>query len=85
MNAGHIRKNQEIVTAMGMDIPNKGKPIEPYEVANSMLYLGSEDASMVTGEVLMVDGAQSLTNDRFDDYSHALLKAYRQAKAEQKR
>jgi len=68
---------------MGLDLPHRGTPIEPFEVANSMLFLGSDDASMITGEILKVDGAQSLTNNRYDDYSGALLRAYRQLKAAQ--
>jgi len=33
-----------------------------------MLWLASEDASFVTGEILTVDGGQSLTSNNFSDY-----------------
>lgn len=44
-------------------------PNTPTEVADSILFLGSNDASFTTGEILVVDGGQSLTNDRFDDFT----------------
>jgi hypothetical protein len=34
-----------------------------------MLFLGSNDASMISGEITVVDGGQSLTNDRYDDFT----------------
>lgn len=38
-----------------------GRLIEPIEVARSILFLSSDEASGITGAVLMVDGGQSLS------------------------
>jgi enoyl-[acyl-carrier-protein] reductase (NADH) len=40
----------------------------PVDVANAMLWLGSDEASFVTGEILVVDGGQSLTTNKYEDY-----------------
>jgi hypothetical protein len=40
-----------------------------------MLFVGSEDAQMMSGEILVLDGGQSITSNRFDDYSANLKKA----------
>jgi len=54
---------------MGKDVPLGGLPNNPDDVAHSLLYLGSDDAKIITGEVMVVDGGQSLTDDRFDDFT----------------
>lgn len=41
---------------------------EASEVAKTMLWLGSEDASFVTGEILVMDGGQSLTTTAYWKY-----------------
>ncbi len=38
------------------------------DVAKSLLWLASSDASFTTGEILTVDGGQSLTTNRYGDY-----------------
>ena len=57
---------------LGRDVPLGGVPNSPADVAYSLLFLGSADASMITGEILKVDGGHSLTNDRFGDYTNSL-------------
>ena len=57
---------------MGRDVPLGGKPIEPSEVAYSLLFLGSDDCQMMNGEVTVVDGGLSLTTDRYDDFTRSL-------------
>lgn len=47
---------EEVVKAISAKIPI-GRPGEPEEVANAFLYLASDLASYVTGEILSVDGA----------------------------
>ncbi len=47
---------QQVVDAISAKIPI-GRPGEPEEVANAFLYLASDMASYVTGEILSVDGA----------------------------
>lgn len=47
---------QQTVDAISAKIP-VGRPGEPEEVANAFLYLASDLASYVTGEILSVDGA----------------------------
>lgn len=41
---------------------------EAVEVGKTMLWLGSEDASFVTGEILVMDGGQSLTTTNYFKY-----------------
>lgn len=41
---------------------------EPQEIADTMLWLGSEDASFVNGECMEIDGGQSLTDDTYFDF-----------------
>ena len=38
---------------------------EPKDVANAMLWLASGEASFVTGEILIVDGGQHLTTNKY--------------------
>ena len=47
---------QQTVDAISAKIP-LGRAGEPEEVANAFLYLASDLASYVTGEILSVDGA----------------------------
>lgn len=47
---------QQMIDAISEKIPF-GRPGEPAEVANTFLYLASDMASYVTGEILSVDGA----------------------------
>lgn len=47
---------QQMVDAISAKIP-LGRPGEPEEVANAFLYLASDLAAYVTGEILSVDGA----------------------------
>jgi 3-oxoacyl-[acyl-carrier protein] reductase/7-alpha-hydroxysteroid dehydrogenase len=47
---------QQVVDRISATIP-VGRPGEPEEVANAFLYLASDMASYVTGEILSVDGA----------------------------
>ena len=47
---------EAVIQAISATIP-LGRPGEPEDVANAFLYLASEMASYVTGEILSVDGA----------------------------
>jgi NAD(P)-dependent dehydrogenase (short-subunit alcohol dehydrogenase family) len=66
------KQNTEVVNKLGLDVPLGGRPIEPSEVAYSLLFLGSDDCQMVNGEVTVVDGGLSLTTDRYDDFAKSL-------------
>lgn len=59
---------------MSQDVPLLGQANLPSDVAHSMLFIGSEDAKMINGEIMVVDGGQSITTDRYDDYTKNLLK-----------
>jgi hypothetical protein len=37
-------------------------------VARAILWLASDDASFITGEILTVDGGQALTSNNYGDY-----------------
>ena len=50
---------EEVVKRISMGIP-LGRAGEPEEVANAFLYLASDLASYVTGEILSVDGASKV-------------------------
>ena len=41
-------------------------------MAKTMLWVGSDEASFITGEILTVDGAQSLTSNNFGDFQAQL-------------
>lgn len=47
---------EQVVQAISAKIP-LGRPGEPEDEANAFLYLASDMASYVTGEILSVDGA----------------------------
>ena len=38
------------------------------DVAMQMLWLGSTDASFVTGEVVVMDGGMGISNPAYEDY-----------------
>ena len=60
---------QAIIDRLLFSIP-AGRPGKPEEIAKSMLWLCSEDASYINGHALVVDGAASLgtAGTRFDDH-----------------
>lgn len=45
---------------------------QPSDVARAILWLASDDASFVTGEIMTIDGGQSLTSNNFSDYLKTL-------------
>lgn len=49
-------------------MPLMGELIKPGEVANTMLWLASNDASFITGEIFTVDAGQSLTTNKYEDF-----------------
>jgi NAD(P)-dependent dehydrogenase (short-subunit alcohol dehydrogenase family) len=49
-------------------LPNQSRINQPDDVAKSLLWLGSDDASFITGEILVMDGGQSLTTTNYFKY-----------------
>lgn len=43
------------------------------DCANAILFLASDDASIITGEIMVVDGGQSLAPNNYDEYVKAAL------------
>lgn len=65
------QNNQRIVYT-GKDVPLGAKPNQVSDVADTLLFVGSDDAQMMTGQTTVVDGGQSLTTNRQDDYLYWL-------------
>lgn len=67
-------ENRKFLFEAQQDVPLLGMLNHPGEVANSLLFLASADSSFTTGEILVIDGGQSLTTDRYDDYMRLLTR-----------
>lgn len=67
-----LAENKKYLFDASQDVPLLGKLNHPAEVASSLLFLASADSSFTTGEILVMDGGQSLTTDRYDDYIRLL-------------
>jgi NAD(P)-dependent dehydrogenase (short-subunit alcohol dehydrogenase family) len=63
VTTGDSANLQEASTRVGRGAP-LGRPGQPLDVANAALYLASDDASWVSGAVLVVDGASEVIGDR---------------------
>ena len=70
------QENATFLKDSANDVPLLGQLNNPKEVANSILFLASDDASFITGEILTMDGGQSLTTDTYDDYTAMLKSVY---------
>lgn len=64
--------NEHYLKESSRNVPLMERLNNPKEVAESLLFLASDDASFVTGEILTIDGGQSLTTDAYDDYAAEL-------------
>lgn len=65
-------ENKNFLFDAQQDVPLLGQLNHPIEVANALLFLSSSDSSFTTGEILVMDGGQSLTTDKYDDYVRLL-------------
>ena len=71
-------ENQTYLNEAAAQVPLMGQLNAPKEVAESILFLASDDASFCTGEIMTVDGGQSLTTDTYDDYCAVLKSVYQE-------
>ena len=71
-------ENKVYLEDKARDVPLLGQLNQPKEVAETLLYLASDDASFCTGEIMTVDGGQGLTTDQYDDYCAMLKSIYQQ-------
>ena len=71
-------ENQTYLDEAAAQVPLMGQLNDPKEVADSLLFLASDDASFCTGEIMTVDGGQSLTTDSYDDYCAMLKSVYQE-------
>jgi 3-oxoacyl-[acyl-carrier protein] reductase len=67
-----VMENKKFLYDAQQDVPLLGQLNHPEEVANALLFLASPDSSFTTGEILVIDGGQSLTTDKYDDYVRLL-------------
>jgi len=67
-------ENRNFLQDSAQDIPLLNLLNHPGDVARSMLFLGSEEASFITGEILVMDGGQSLTSNNYPNYIKSLSK-----------
>jgi 3-oxoacyl-[acyl-carrier protein] reductase len=65
-------ENRRFLFEARQDVPLQNQLNHPAEVANSLLFLASSDSSFTTGEILVIDGGQSLTTNKYDDYVRLL-------------
>ena len=68
-------QNRTFLIEAGLDVPLQNQLNQPSEVAKAMLWLSSSDASFITGEILTIDGGQSLTSNDYPDYLRLLAQA----------
>ena len=69
------QQNKTFLAEASQDVPLQNSINQPKDVARAILWLASEDASFVTGEILTVDGGQSLTTNNYSDYLKELEQA----------
>ena len=69
-------ENKQYLEEAASQVPLLGQLNAPKEIAETILFLASEDASFCTGEIMTVDGGQSLTTDTYDDYCAMLKSIY---------
>eukprot|EP00831_Metopus_contortus_P016940 TRINITY_DN17130_c0_g1_i3.p3 TRINITY_DN17130_c0_g1~~TRINITY_DN17130_c0_g1_i3.p3 ORF type:complete len:109 (+),score=19.39 TRINITY_DN17130_c0_g1_i3:150-476(+) len=61
-----------------------GKKIcDPMDVADSILWLASEEASYVSGEIMVMDGGQSLTTDLYEPHMKDMISSLSRLGSEQ--
>jgi NAD(P)-dependent dehydrogenase (short-subunit alcohol dehydrogenase family) len=57
-------QNREYMEKMGTyNLLGENKVVQPTDIVNSMLFLASEDAKFITGEIIKVDNGFSLNHD----------------------
>jgi len=61
-------QNRTYLLEAARDVPLMNQLNQPSEVAKAMLWLSSNEASYVTGEILTIDGGQSLASNTYNDY-----------------
>lgn len=74
-------QNRNFLIDASRDVPLQNQINQPAEVAKAMLWLSSNDASFITGEILTIDGGQSLTTNDYPDYLRSLYNSRSQGES----
>jgi enoyl-[acyl-carrier-protein] reductase (NADH) len=66
-------QNETFFRLAAQKVPLNKTIAQAKDIAASLLFLSSEDSSIITGEILTVDGGQSLAPNNYDEYVKAAL------------
>jgi len=56
-----------------LEVKHQDKILKPEEVADTILWLASSDASYITGEILTIDGGQELTTNLYNFHKEDMV------------
>ena len=75
---GHLstnkQQNEEFFELYKDNIPLEGMVTAPQEVADSMVWLASDQSKYCSGEIILIDGGYSLTQSNYTQYYSTYVK-----------